>query len=64
MRMAAVTAKARMHGWITRCRAAGFDPRIVDWEASCDVVTATHRLVTSAGGRLGSGAVFAGWVIR
>jgi predicted Zn-dependent protease len=30
--------------------AAGFDPRIVDWEASCDVVTATHRLVTSAGG--------------
>lgn len=31
-------------------RAAGFDPRIVDWEASLDVCTATHRLVTSEGG--------------
>ena len=29
---------------------AGFDPRIVDWEASADVRTATHRLVTSTGG--------------
>ena len=31
-------------------RAAGFDPRIVDWEAGVEVRTATHRLVTSAGG--------------
>jgi len=31
-------------------RAAGFDPRIVDWEASLDTCTATHRLVTSEGG--------------
>ena len=31
-------------------RAAGFDSRIVDWEASLDVCAATHRLVTSAGG--------------
>ena len=31
-------------------RQAGIDPRIVDWEVSCDVRTATHRLVTSEGG--------------
>jgi predicted Zn-dependent protease len=31
-------------------RAAGCDSRIVDWEASIDVRTATHRLVTSEGG--------------
>ena len=31
-------------------RAAAFDPRIVDWDASVDVLTATHRLVTSEGG--------------
>jgi predicted Zn-dependent protease len=31
-------------------RAARIDPRIVDWEASLEVRTATHRLVTSAGG--------------
>ena len=31
-------------------RAAGFDPRIVDWEAGVEVRTAVHRLVTSAGG--------------
>ena len=31
-------------------RAAGFDPRIVDWEAGVEVRTAPHRLVTSAGG--------------
>ena len=31
-------------------RAAGCDPRIVDWEASLDICGATHRLVTSAGG--------------
>jgi predicted Zn-dependent protease len=30
--------------------AAGFDPRIVDWETGVDVRTATHRLVTSTGG--------------
>ncbi len=30
--------------------AAGFDPRIVDWEAGVEVRVATHRLVTSAGG--------------
>jgi predicted Zn-dependent protease len=30
--------------------AAGRDPRIVDWEAGVEVRTATHRLVTSAGG--------------
>jgi len=30
--------------------AAGFDARIVDWEAVCDIRTATHRLVTSEGG--------------
>ena len=29
---------------------AGCDPRIVDWEAAVDVIAATHRLVTSAGG--------------
>ncbi|MFO1323165.1 MAG: TldD/PmbA family protein [Burkholderiales bacterium] len=29
---------------------AGFDPRIVDWEVGVEVRTATHRLVTSAGG--------------
>ena len=31
-------------------RAAGVDSRIVDWEASLDLCTATHRLVTSEGG--------------
>ncbi len=31
-------------------RAAAIDPRIVDWEAHVDLRTATHRLVTSAGG--------------
>ena len=31
-------------------RSAGFDPRIVDWEASVELRTATHRLITSAGG--------------
>ncbi|MBS0320313.1 MAG: TldD/PmbA family protein [Proteobacteria bacterium] len=30
--------------------AAAIDPRIVDWEAAAEVRTATHRLVTSAGG--------------
>ena len=30
--------------------AAGFDPRIVDWETGIEVRTATHRLVTSTGG--------------
>ncbi len=34
----------------TESRAAGGDSRIVDWEASLDVRTATHRLVTSEGG--------------
>jgi predicted Zn-dependent protease len=29
---------------------AAIDPRIVDWEAHVDLRTATHRLVTSAGG--------------
>jgi predicted Zn-dependent protease len=29
---------------------AAIDPRIVDWETCVDVRTATHRLVTSAGG--------------
>src|SRR6266536_2600804 len=29
---------------------AAFDPRIVDWEASMEVCTASHRLVTSTGG--------------
>jgi predicted Zn-dependent protease len=31
-------------------RAAAIDSRIVDWEAGVDVCTATHRLITSAGG--------------
>ncbi len=31
-------------------RAAGMDPRIVDWEAYVEVRTAIHRLVTSTGG--------------
>ncbi|MEP7329007.1 MAG: DNA gyrase modulator, partial [Betaproteobacteria bacterium] len=31
-------------------RQAGFDPRIVDWEASVDIRTSTQRLVTSTGG--------------
>ena len=31
-------------------QAAGFDARIVDWEASLELRTATHRLITSAGG--------------
>jgi len=31
-------------------RSAAIDSRIVDWEASVDVLTATHRLVTSEGG--------------
>ena len=31
-------------------QAAAGDPRIVDWEASMDVRSATHRLVTSEGG--------------
>jgi predicted Zn-dependent protease len=30
-------------------RQAGFDPRIVDWEASVEVRHANHRLVTSSG---------------
>ncbi len=29
---------------------AAFDSRIVDWNASIDITTATHRLVTSEGG--------------
>ena len=31
-------------------REAGFDPRVVDWEAYLEMRTATHRLVTSTGG--------------
>ena len=31
-------------------RLAGCDPRIVDWEASAEVRTASQRLVTSTGG--------------
>ena len=31
-------------------RQAGIDPRIVDWETYVEVRTATHRLITSAGG--------------
>ena len=31
-------------------REAGMDARIVDWETSVEVRTATHRLVTSTGG--------------
>jgi len=31
-------------------REAAIDARIVDWEVSCDVRTAAHRLVTSEGG--------------
>jgi len=31
-------------------RQAGFDQRIVDWEAYLEVRTATHRLITSTGG--------------
>ncbi len=31
---------------------AAIDARIVDWEAAVDVCTATHRLVTSAGGEV------------
>jgi predicted Zn-dependent protease len=31
-------------------RAAGFDSRIVDWEAYLEVRTATHRFITSTGG--------------
>jgi len=31
-------------------QAAAIDPRIVDWEMSVETRTATHRLVTSAGG--------------
>jgi predicted Zn-dependent protease len=31
-------------------RACAIDPAIVDWEASVDIIHATHRLVTSAGG--------------
>ena len=31
-------------------QAAGFDPRIVDWSATVEVRTATHRFVTSEGG--------------
>jgi predicted Zn-dependent protease len=31
---------------------AGIDPRIVDWEASIETRTATHRLVTSTGGEV------------
>src|SRR5947207_8719310 len=36
----------------TESRAAGGDSRIVDWEASLDVRSATHRLVTSEGGEV------------
>ena len=35
---------------MTESRAAAIDSRIVDWNASIEVRTATHRLVTSAGG--------------
>ena len=31
-------------------RQTGFDPRIVDWEASVEIRTSTQRLVTSTGG--------------
>jgi predicted Zn-dependent protease len=33
-------------------REAAIDPRIVDWEASIETRTATHRLVTSTGGEV------------
>jgi predicted Zn-dependent protease len=36
----------------TESRAAGGNSRIVDWEASLDVLNATHRLVTSEGGEV------------
>ncbi len=35
---------------VQESRDAAIDPRIVDWEALCEVCTATHRLVTSTGG--------------
>jgi predicted Zn-dependent protease len=35
---------------MSESRQAGIDPRIVDWETTIEVRTATHRLVTSAGG--------------
>ncbi len=35
---------------MAEAQAAAIDPRIVDWEASVEVRSATHRLVTSAGG--------------
>jgi predicted Zn-dependent protease len=42
------------HSWyellMAESQAAAIDPRIVDWEASVEVRTATHRLVTSTGG--------------
>jgi predicted Zn-dependent protease len=42
------------HEWyellMRESHAASFDARIVDWEASIDTMTATHRLVTSEGG--------------
>jgi predicted Zn-dependent protease len=34
------------------CQSAAIDPRIVDWETSMEVRSATHRLVTSEGGDL------------
>src|SRR2546427_719666 len=41
-------ARRKLRG--TQERAAAIDPRIVDWDATMEVRTATHRLVTSAGG--------------
>src|SRR5689334_23417009 len=42
------------HEWydmlLAESREAAIDARIVDWEALVDVVTATHRFVTSEGG--------------
>ncbi|MEP7061961.1 MAG: DNA gyrase modulator, partial [Betaproteobacteria bacterium] len=35
---------------LAESRSVGSDPRIVDWEASVDVVHTTQRLVTSGGG--------------
>ena len=44
-------SRSEWHDVLVReSREAGFDPRIVDWEASVETRTAEHRYLTSAGG--------------
>jgi predicted Zn-dependent protease len=48
--MAALSRKQWFDLLMAESQSVGDDPRLVDWEVSCEVVRTTQRLVTSGGG--------------